>query len=174
MSQTADLFGDVAAPGKRPAADPTQLSEAEVAFVVDYAVRAFEAHLAKTRRPVVTSWSSLLAYLRLALAEELHEQFRVIFLDTKNRVMADEVMNRGTVNHAPVYPRMIARRALELGAQNVILIHNHPSGDPTPSQPDIDMTRQVISALRTLNMAVHDHVVVGAEGVVSFKAQGLI
>jgi DNA repair protein RadC len=126
------------------------------------------------RRTVITSWSALLAYLKVALAHEPREQFRVLFLDKKNQLIADELMNEGTVDHAPVYPREIARRALELAASSVILVHNHPSGDPTPSQADVEMTRQVITAARTLNIGVHDHLVVGREGVSSFKALGLI
>ena len=126
------------------------------------------------KRTVISSWSALLAYIKLALAHEPREQFRVLFLDKKNQLIADEVMNQGTVDHAPVYPREVARRALELAASAVILVHNHPSGDPTPSQADVDMTRQVISACRTLNLAVHDHLVVGRDGVASFKALGLI
>jgi len=126
------------------------------------------------RRAAITSWSALLAYVKLALAHEPREQFRVLFLDKKNHLIADEVMNEGTVDHAPVYPREVARRALELAASSLILLHNHPSGDPTPSQADVEMTRQVMAAARTLNIAVHDHLVVGREGVASLKALGLI
>ncbi|HEX3915945.1 MAG TPA: DNA repair protein RadC [Caulobacteraceae bacterium] len=127
-----------------------------------------------TKRPVISSWNALLAYTRTALAHEPREQFRVLFLDKKNQLIADETLNEGTVDHAPVYPREVARRALELSASAVILVHNHPSGDPTPSPADIDMTRQVIDAGRVLKIAVHDHLVVGREGVASFKALGLI
>jgi DNA repair protein RadC len=126
------------------------------------------------KRTVITSWSQLLAYVRLALAHESREQFRVLYLDKKNQLIADEVMNRGTVDHAPVYPREVMRRALELGASAVILVHNHPSGDPRPSQADIDMTREVIEAGRSLRVSVHDHLVVGRDGVASFKALGLM
>ncbi len=125
------------------------------------------------RRTVISSWSALLAYVRVALAHEPREQFRVLFLDKKNQLIADEVMNRGTVDHAPVYPREIVRRALELSSSAVILVHNHPSGDPTPSPADIDMTKQVVDAARPLKIAVHDHLVVGRDGVASFKALGL-
>jgi len=125
------------------------------------------------RRTVISSWSALLAYVKLALAHEPREQFRVLFLDRKNQLIADEVMNEGTVDHAPVYPREIARRALELSASAVILVHNHPSGDPTPSAADIEMTRQVADAGRPLRIEVHDHLVVGRQGVASFKALGL-
>jgi DNA repair protein RadC len=127
-----------------------------------------------TKRTVISSWSALLAYTRAALAHEPREQFRVLFLDKKNQLIVDEVMNEGTVDHAPVYPREVARRALELSASAVILVHNHPSGDPTPSAADIDMTRQVVEAGRALRISVHDHLVVGREGVASFKALGLI
>lgn len=125
------------------------------------------------RRTVITSWSQLLDYVKLALAHEPREQFRVLFLDKKNQLIADEVMNHGTVDHAPVYPREVMRRALELSASAVILVHNHPSGDPTPSQADIDMTRQVVEAGRALRITVHDHLVVGRDGVASFRALGL-
>jgi DNA repair protein RadC len=126
------------------------------------------------RRAVISSWSALLAYVRTAMAHEAREQFRVLFLDKKNQLIADEVMNHGTVDHAPVYPREVARRSLELSASAVILVHNHPSGDPTPSAADIDMTRQVVEAVRPLRIAVHDHLVVGRDGVASFKALGLM
>ncbi|HUZ12906.1 MAG TPA: DNA repair protein RadC [Caulobacteraceae bacterium] len=129
---------------------------------------------AVAKRPVISSWSALLSYVRTALAHEGREQFRVLFLDKKNQLIADEVMNEGTVDHAPVYPREVARRALELCASAIILVHNHPSGDPTPSAADVDMTRQVVEAGRTLRIAVHDHLVVGRDGVASFKALGLI
>ena len=126
------------------------------------------------KRPIISSWSALLAYVKVALAQEAREQFRVLFLDKKNQLIADEVMNHGTVDHAPVYPREIVRRGLELSASALILVHNHPSGDPTPSQPDIDMTKEIVEAGRSLKIAVHDHLVVGRDGVASFKALGLL
>ena len=125
------------------------------------------------KRTVISSWNALLSYVRVAMAHEGREQFRVLFLDKKNQLIADQVMNHGTVDHAPVYPREIMRRALELSASAVILVHNHPSGDPTPSSADIDMTRQVVEAGRPLRITVHDHLVVGRDGVASFKALGL-
>lgn len=125
------------------------------------------------KRTVISSWAALLGYVRVALANEPREQFRVIFLDKKNQLIADEVMNRGTVDHAPVYPREVMRRALELSSSSIILVHNHPSGDPTPSSADIDMTQQIVAAGRSLRISVHDHLVVGREGVASFKALGL-
>lgn len=125
-------------------------------------------------RPVISSWNALLAYVRQALQHETREQFRVVFLDRKNQLIADEVMGHGTVDHAPVYPREIARRALELAASALILVHNHPSGDTTPSRADIDMTREIIDALTPLEITVHDHLIVGKGGVTSFKSAGLI
>ncbi len=126
------------------------------------------------KRPVISSWSALLAYVRTALAHEPREQFRVLFLDKKNQLIADEILGQGTVDHAPVYPREVARRALELSASALILLHNHPSGDPQPSNADILMTRQIMAALDALKIAVHDHLVVGRDGVASFKALGLL
>ncbi len=125
-------------------------------------------------RPVVSSWTALLDYCRAALGQETREQFRVLFLDRKNRLIGDEVQGQGTVDHTPVYPREILRRALELGASAVILVHNHPSGDPTPSKNDIEMTREVITAARALKISVHDHIIVGRDDVASFKALGLM
>ncbi len=126
------------------------------------------------KRTVISSWTALLAYAKVAMAGASREQFRVLFLDKKNQLIADEVMNEGTVDHAPVYPREVMRRALELSASAVILVHNHPSGDPTPSTTDVEMTRQVIDAGRPLRITVHDHIVVGREGVASLKALGFL
>jgi DNA repair protein RadC len=126
------------------------------------------------RRPVLSSWSSVLAYLRTVMTGVPREQFRVLFLDKKNQLIADEVMGRGTVDHAPVYPREVVRRALELNASALVLAHNHPSGDPTPSTADVDMTRQIVEAARTLSIAVHDHIVVGGAETASLRALGLM
>ena len=128
---------------------------------------------AVVKRTVISSSSALSAYVRTALAHEPREQFRVLFLDKKNQLIADEVMNHGTVDHAPVYPREVMRRALELSASALILVHNHPSGDPTPSGADVQMTREIIEAGRALRIAIHDQLVVGRDGVASFKALGL-
>ena len=127
-----------------------------------------------TARPVISSWSALVAYVRMSLQHEPREQFRVLYLDNRNQLILDEIQNRGTVDHAPVYPREVVRRALELSARSMIIVHNHPSGDPTPSRPDIDMTRQVIEAARALGIDVHDHLIVGRDGVASFKQLGLM
>ena len=126
------------------------------------------------KRIAVSSSSALHAYVQVALAHEAREQFRVIFLDKKNQIIADEMMNQGTIDHAPVYPREIMRRALELSSGAVILVHNHPSGDPTPSRADVEMTKQIIVAGRALQITVHDHLVVGRHGIVSFKTLGLL
>ena len=125
------------------------------------------------KRTVISSWTALLAYARVAMANASREQFRVLFLDKKNQLIADEVLNEGTVDHAPVYPREVMRRALELSASSLILAHNHPSGDPTPSRADVEMTRQVVEAGRALRISVHDHLVVGRDGVASLKGLGL-
>ena len=125
-------------------------------------------------RPVISSWAALLAYVRQQLQHETREQFRVLFLDKKNQLIADEMLGQGTVDHAPVYPREIARRALELSASALILVHNHPSGDPTPSRADIDITREIIDALAPLEIIVHDHLIAAKSGVTSFKTEGLI
>ena len=138
-----------------------------------------ELHLRTAReeiaaRPVISSWSALMSYVRVALQHEDREQFRVVFLDRKNQLIADEIMGHGTVDHAPVYPREIARRALELAASSLVLVHNHPSGDTTPSRADIDMTREIIDALTPFDISVHDHLIAGRGGVTSFKSAGLI
>ena len=125
-------------------------------------------------RPVISSWTALLGYVRAQLQHETREQFRVLFLDRKNQLIADELMGQGTVDHAPVYPREIARRALEQSASAIILVHNHPSGDPTTSRADIDMTREIMDALAPLEITEHDHLIAARAGVVSFKSEGLI
>lgn len=163
LGATADELKTVGGVGEAIALD--------LKLVHEIALRT--AREAVGRRPVISSWSALVAYVKTALAHEAREQFRVLFLDKKNQLIADETMNRGTVDHAPVYPREVVRRALELSASAVILVHNHPSGDPAPSTADIDMTRQVADAARALRIAVHDHLIVGRDGVASLKALGL-
>ena len=125
-------------------------------------------------RPVISSGEALLDYLALAMGRLKHEQFRLLFLDRKNTLIADEVQQRGTIDHAPVYPREVARRALELQASAVILVHNHPSGDPQPSQADIDMTRQVARALAAVEVTLHDHLIIARGGQASLRSLGLI
>ena len=140
-------------------------------------VEAAARRLAKTRilgRPALASWAALLDYCAAAMARSQKEEFRVLFLDRKNVLIADEVQSSGTVDHTPVYPREIVKRALEHGATAIILVHNHPSGDPTPSKADITMTRDVVDAARALGIVVHDHVIVGRSGHTSFKTLGLL
>ncbi|WP_408870015.1 DNA repair protein RadC [Elioraea sp.] len=124
--------------------------------------------------PVLSSWDALMNYLHAALAREPVEQVRALYLDNRNRLVADEVHGRGTINHTPLYPREIVRRALELQAAALILVHNHPSGDPTPSRADIDMTRELVAAAKALGLALHDHVIVGNGRWVSFRQEGLL
>jgi DNA repair protein RadC len=140
-------------------------------------VEAAALRLSKTKllgKPALSSWSALLDSVTAAMARTAHEEFRVLFLDRKNALIADEVQGQGTVDHTPVYPREIVKRALELSASAVILVHNHPSGDPTPSKADIDMTREIANAARALRIAIHDHIVVARGGVLSFKSLGLL
>jgi DNA repair protein RadC len=126
------------------------------------------------RRPIISSWDELLAYCRVSMADEKIEQFRVLFLDKKNILIADEVQQKGTVDHTPVYPREVVKRALELSASAIILVHNHPSGDPTPSRADIEMTNQIVKAAQALGVKVHDHLVIGHRSQASFKGLGLL
>lgn len=144
----------------------------ELKIVQAAAVKLAQARVLK--RPVISSWDALLSYCRAAMADEKTELFRILFLDKKNILIADEVQQRGTVDHTPVYPREVVKRALELGASAIILVHNHPSGDPTPSNADIEMTKQIVSAAKALHIGVHDHLVIGHEHHASFKSLGLL
>ena len=124
---------------------------------------------AVAKRPVLSSWSAVIEYCRAAMAFSEREQFRLLFLDNRNALIADEVQGEGTVNHTPAYPREVVRRALEKNATALILVHNHPSGDPTPSAADIAMTREIAAAAKPLGILVHDHVIVGRDGHASMK-----
>ena len=126
------------------------------------------------KRPLLSSWGSVFDYCRMAQAFADKEQFRALFLDKRNQLIADELQQTGTVDHTPVYPREVVKRALELSATALILVHNHPSGDPTPSRADIQMTQAIIEVARPLGIAVHDHIIVGKEGHASFKGLRLI
>jgi DNA repair protein RadC len=126
------------------------------------------------KETVLSSWDALVNYCCAAMADEPVEQFRIIFLNRRNAVIADEVQQRGTVDHTPVYPREIMRRAIELGASALVLVHNHPSGDPAPSRADIDMTKEIIRAAQAVGVTIHDHLVIGKGRHVSFKAKGLM
>ncbi len=125
-------------------------------------------------QPVLGSWQALLDYCRAAMAREKTEQFRLLYLNRKNALIADEVQQRGTVDQTAVYPREVVKRALELGATAIIMVHNHPSGDPTPSRGDIDMTSQVKEACGKLDIVLHDHIVIARGGASSFKSMGLL
>jgi len=163
------------------AAPPERLKE--VSGVGDGVVAALKTIEAAARRlaqgkvlkrPALSSWDALLDYCAIAMARGQTEEFRVLFLDRKNILLADEVHQRGTVDHPPVYPREVVKRALELGASALILVHNHPSGDPTPSKADIAMTREIQMAAKALKLELHDHLVIGNGSHVSFKAEGLL
>lgn len=162
-------------------ADPARLAEVEgisAGVVADLKlIEAAGRRLARgaiVERPLLSAWSALLEYLRATMAFSGREEFRLLFLDRRNHLIADEVQGRGTVDHTPVYPREVARRALELSATAIILAHNHPSGDPTPSNADIRMTREIVSVLGPLGIVVHDHVILGRDGHASLKGLKLI
>lgn len=125
-------------------------------------------------RPIVSSWRALLDYLKISIGSQSIEHFRILFLDKKNILIKDELQQRGTVDHTPIYPREIAKRSLELGASAIVMVHNHPSGDPTPSRADIEITKQVISALTPLRITLHDHLIIGQNRHMSFRKDGLI
>jgi DNA repair protein RadC len=125
-------------------------------------------------RPVLSSWNALLDYCHTAMAHRETEQFRILFLDRKNVLIADEEQARGTVDHVPVYPREVVKRALELNASALILVHNHPSGDPTPSEADISMTMQVQEAAQVLGITLHDHLIIGKSRELSFRSEGYL
>jgi len=140
-------------------------------------LHAISTHMSRESvlgRPVLSSWNALLDYCRTAMQFEPVEQFRVLFLDRKNRLIADEVLGKGTIDRAPVYPREIVKRGLAIEASAIILAHNHPSGDPTPSQSDIDMTFMIVETCNAVGISVHDHLVVGREEIASFKMLGLM
>jgi DNA repair protein RadC len=147
-------------------------SVAAIKLVQGAALRLARAEAAE--KPVLNNWERLMDYLHAAMARERVEQFRILFLDPKNRLLADEAQARGTVNHTPVYPREVVRRALELHATALILVHNHPSGDPTPSREDVLMTAEVKKAAAALAIVVHDHVIVGNGRTFSFRREGLL
>ncbi len=162
-------------------ATPEQLMKqgglSETAAVSLGVVRAAAEALTRSQvlgQSVISSWQQLVDYLMIAMGHESKEGFRLLFLDKRNRVIADEQQQSGTVDHTPVYPREVVKRALEHGATALILVHNHPSGDPTPSQEDIDMTRALIRAAQPVGLTIHDHVIVSRTGYRSFRSLGLI
>lgn len=174
MARFGNLAGVLAA-SPQELATVTGMGDASIAVlkaIPEAALRLAREDLADS--PVIGSWDKLLAYCRIAMGREKVEQFRLLFLDRKNRLIADEMQQRGTVDHTPVYPREVIKRALELGASALILVHNHPSGDATPSKADIEMTREIEAAASKLGIAIHDHIVIGRSGQQSFKSLGLL
>jgi len=148
-----------------PGAGPTVAHELKLVE----AVAKRSARSTVMEREVLGSWNQVIEYCTTAMAYETREQFRILFLDKKNKMIADEVQQTGTVDHTPVYPREVVRRALELSASAIILVHNHPSGDPTPSRADIEMTKTVAETAKPLGIAVHDHIIIGKTSHVSMK-----
>ena len=151
------------------------LSETAAATLRVTGAVALRAHKSVIlEKPLLNSWQGIVDYCRAAMAHEGREQFRLLFLDRKNRLLAEEMHQQGTIDHTPAYPREIVKRALEVGAGAIVLVHNHPSGDVTPSKADIAMTRAIIEACQPLGIAIHDHIIIGRDGVASFKGLGLI
>ncbi len=171
-------FGSLQAVLAAPLAELQQVRQVGEAVALDlklvHELAKRVAREAIGRRTVISSWTALLDYVRTELQHEPREQVRVLYLDKKNQLILDEETSRGTVDHAPLYPREVVRRALELSASSLILVHNHPSGDPSPSAADIAVTRDVVAAAKPLGIAVHDHIIVGRHGVESLKSRGLM
>ncbi len=171
-------FGSLAAvlsADPKALADVPNMGDSSIAalkIVPEAARRMAREELAE--RPVISSAEQVVDYCRIAIGREATERFHLLFLDRKNRLIADEIQQRGTVDHAPVYPREVVKRALELGATALILVHNHPSGDATPSKADIAMTKEIQLAAEKLGIVVHDHLVIAAGGHASFRSLGLI
>ena len=175
LLKTFGSFADVLG---APAGRLAEFEGVGEAVVIDLKlVEASARRIAKgkiERREALGSWSEVLDYCRTAMAFAEREEFRILFLDKRNRLIADEVQGKGTIDHTPVYPREIVKRALELSATAIILAHNHPSGDPTPSQADVRMTQEIIAIATPLGVTVHDHVIVGRTGHASLKGLRLI
>lgn len=173
-----DEFGDIATVMSAPVPRLEQVPGVGPAVALELKVVEAVAHrMARAkvlRRHVVSSWAQLLDYCHTVMAHREQEQFRVLYLDRKNVLIADEEQGRGTVDHVPVYPREVVKRALELNASAMIVVHNHPSGDPTPSRADIDMTAQIEAAAKALGLVLHDHLIIGRERELSFRAEGLL
>jgi len=168
-------FGEVVSAPRQRLREVDGLGDAAIAEIK--IVQAAANRLARgevKKRTVLSSWSAVLDYCRTTMAFADKEQFRVLFLDKRNQIIADEVQQTGTVDHTPVYPREVIKRALELSATALILVHNHPSGDPTPSRADIQMTQAIVEIAKPLGISVHDHIIVGKDGHTSFKGSKLI
>lgn len=174
LSTFGDLNGVIAAGEHRllqvPGATPRVYLQLKILEAVSHRM----AQAKVIQRSVISSWDELMRYCRTVMAYRDTEQFRILFLDRKNVLIADEAQAKGTVDHVPVYPREVAKRALELNASALILVHNHPSGDPTPSQTDIDMTQRIEVACQAIGVVIHDHVIVGKGEEVSFRSLGLL
>ena len=168
--------GAVLAAPKSELADFKGLGDTTIANlkVIRAAAQRMTRDSIETDKPVLSSWQSLIDYCMAQMAHERIEQFRILFLDKKNRLIADEVQQRGTVDHTPVYPREVIKRTLELSATALILVHNHPSGDPAPSSADVQMTRQINDIARPLGITLHDHIIIGRNGHASLKALKLL
>ncbi len=175
LLQRFGSFGEVlAAPvGRLTEVDGVGEKAAHHIKVVYAAAQRFLKEPVK-QRPLLDSWSAVIDYCRAAMGFEPVEQFRILFLDKRNALIADEMQQIGTVDHTPVYPREVVKRALELSATAIILVHNHPSGDPTPSRADIQMTKSVIDIAKPLGITIHDHIIVGRGGHASLKGLNLI
>ncbi len=173
-----DTFGDLNRVVTAPVARLTSVKGVGEAVVCELKLFEAVAHrMMRSRvmhRPVLSSWDALLDYCHTAMAHRETEQFRILFLDRKNTLIADEEQAKGTVDHVPVYPREVVKRALELNASALILVHNHPSGDPTPSSADISMTIQIQEACQVLGLTLHDHLIVGKSREVSFRSAGYL
>ncbi len=174
LATFGDLNGVIAASEHRlmrvEGATPKVFLQLQIAEA--FAQRMGQAKILK--RDIISAWDDLISYCRTSMAHRETEQFRVLFLDRKNVLIADEEQAKGTVDHVPVYPREVAKRALELNASSIILVHNHPSGDPTPSHEDLGMTQKIASACLSIGVGVHDHVVIGKEAEVSFRSEGYL
>ena len=174
LEEFGDLNGVVAASEHRLLQIP---GTTEKVFFQLRVVEALAHRMARAKvmqRSVLSSWEALMSYCKTVMAHRDTEQFRILFLDQKNTLIADEAQAKGTVNHVPVYPREVAKRALELNATAIILVHNHPSGDPTPSRADVEMTEQIVLACDAIGVTVHDHVIIGKELDTSFRSNGLL
>lgn len=152
------------------------LSEAAAASLIVTGAAALRAHKSSIiDRPLLNSWQRIVDYCRAAMGHEMKEQFRLLFLDRKNNLLADELHQQGTIDHTPVYPREVVQRALDVGAGAIVLVHNHPSGEIRPSDQDIETTRAIVAACKPLGIVIHDHIIIGRGGeVASFKTLGLL
>lgn len=174
LATFGDLNGVIAAPEPRLMAVAGVTDKVHLQLKILESIAHRMARATVMQREVITSWDALMRYCKTVMAYRDTERFRILFLDRKNVLIADEEQARGTVDHVPVYPREVAKRALELNASALILVHNHPSGDPTPSQADIDMTEAIEVACNAIGVTLHDHVVIGKETDASFRALGLL